>query len=455
MLPIVSAVSGSSMHVLVLISLIIVVTIVDSQFIDIFYATDLGTPGNLHLLLFVSFVIVASIINTILLLFAKRNDIQARTTRSSLFRVAYITTSAVQYAILLVLLVAISEMLIFHGYNSLLSLLVVYLSHFCAAGMLGILSITFIQWFKIIKSFPILMYGVVFIVFLFLLLLTIPLLTEQYMNHQPNLIQPTDYITLVNYAPTPSRDIAFIYGLGNYVLPLMIVSSWILTVSILKPYIYKIGKKTFWIIVSIPLLYQLFTFVVRDANLVTDPALVEIIYSHQFQFLMGISYQVSGLFFAIAFLIIGRKVKRKSMKNYLIMCSIGIISLFSSVQPGMPFYAAYPPFGIVTLLFVGLSSYLLLVGMLGTAANVSRDSELRREIYKGLEVDSDILKKMGMAEVQREMERRILPLANKIKLSDEMRDRIKDPSEEDVKMMIDEVLNEIHSKRSNVKPEEQ
>jgi hypothetical protein len=455
MLPIVSAVSGSRMHVLVLISLIIVVTIVDSQFIDIFYATDLGTPGNLHLLLFVSFVIVASIINTILLLFAKRNDIQARTTRSSLFRVAYITTSAVQYAILLVLLVAISEMLIFHGYNSLLSLLVVYLSHFCAAGMLGILSITFIQWFKIIKSFPILMYGVVFIVFLFLLLLTIPLLTEQYMNHQPNLIQPTDYITLVNYAPTPSRDIAFIYGLGNYVLPLMIVSSWILTVSILKPYIYKIGKKTFWIIVSIPLLYQLFTFVVRDANLVTDPALVEIIYSHQFQFLMGISYQVSGLFFAIAFLIIGRKVKRKSMKNYLIMCSIGIISLFSSVQPGMPFYAAYPPFGIVTLLFVGLSSYLLLVGMLGTAANVSRDSELRREIYKGLEVDSDILKKMGMAEVQREMERRILPLANKIKLSDEMRDRIKDPSEEDVKMMIDEVLNEIHSKRSNVKPEEQ
>jgi hypothetical protein len=252
----------------------------------------------------------------------------------------------------------------------------------------------------------------------------------------------------------PSRDIALIYGLGGYVLPLMIIPSWILTVLLLKPYANRIGKKRFWLIVGIPLLYQLFSFIVRDSNLVTDPTLIEIIYSQQFQIIFGINYQLSGLFFAIAFLIIGRKMKRKSMKNYLIISSIGIVLLFSSMQPGMPFYAVYPPFGLVTLLFLGLSSYMLLVGMLGIAANVSKDSVLRREIYKGLEVDSDVLKKMGMAEMQQEMERRILPLANKIKLSEEMRDRIKDPSEEDVKIMIEEVLNEIH-KGSHIKPGKQ
>ena len=72
-------------------------------------------------------------------------------------------------------------------------------------------------------------------------------------------------------------------------------------------------------------------------------------------------------------------------------------------------------------------------------AYVSRDVELRREIYKGLEVDSNVLKKMGLAEVQREMERRILPLVNKMNLSDEMRESM-DPSEEDVKTMIDESI---------------
>ena len=76
MLSIVSTLSGSK-QALILISLIVVLTVVDSQFINIFYGTDLGTPGNLHLLLFVSFVIVASIINTILLLFVKRNDVHS------------------------------------------------------------------------------------------------------------------------------------------------------------------------------------------------------------------------------------------------------------------------------------------------------------------------------------------------------------------------------------------
>ena len=449
MLSIVSELSGSK-QVLVLISLMIIVTIVDTQFINIFYGTDLGTPGNLHLLLFASFVIVASIINTILLLFTKRNDIHSTTSRPLLFRVAYIGTSIVQYTISLILFIMISEMLIFHEYNKIFSLLVVFLSHFWSAIILGILSLRFIQWFRFATSFSILIYAVVFSMILFLILITVPLLTQQFTN-QSQLIYPRDYTSLILAVITPSRDIAFIYGLGSYVLPLLILPSWILTVLLLKPYANRIGKKRFWLIVGIPLLYQLFTFIVRDTNLVTDPTLVEIIYSQQFQVIFGISYQVSGLFFAIAFLSIGRKMKQKSMKNYLIISSIGIVSLFCSMQPGMPFYAVYPPFGLVTLLFLGLSSYMLLVGMLGCAAYVSRDSELRREIYRGLEVDSDVLKKIGMAEMQRQIEKRVLPLANKIKLSDEMRSRMDtDPDKEDVKTIIEEVLNEIQ-KGSHIK----
>jgi hypothetical protein len=449
MLSIVSTLSGSK-QALILISLMVVLTIVDSQFINIFYGADLGTPGNLHLLLFASFVIVASIINTILLLFTKRNDIYSTTSRPVMFRVAYIGTSIVQYTISLVLFIMISEMLIFHEYNKIFSLLVVYLSHFWSAFILGILSFTFIQWFKLATSFSILIYGVVFSVIVFLILITVPLLTQQFTN-QSQLIYPRNYTSLIATVIIPSRDIAFIYGLGGYVLPLMIISSWILTVLLLKPYANRIGKKRFWLIVGIPLLYQLFSFIVRDSNLVTDPTLVEIIYSQQFQLIFGISYQVSGLFFAIAFLIIGRKIKRKGLKNYLIISSIGIVSLFSSMQPGMPFYAAYPPFGLVTLLFLGLSSYMLLVGMFGCATYVSRDSELRREIYKGLEVDSDVLKKIGLAETQREIEKRVLSLAGKIKLSDEMRNLMDtDPDKEDVKLMIEEVLNEMQ-KGSHIK----
>ena len=97
------------------------------------------------------------------------------------------------------------------------------------------------------------------------------------------------------------------------------------------------------------------------------------------------------------------------------------------MQPGMPFYATYPPFGLVTLLLLGLSSYMLLVGLLGFAAYVSRDSKLRMGDYKQLGIISDLLSKIGLAEMQREMERRIIPIAKKIEMSDEMKDHM-DPA---------------------------
>ena len=84
---------SNSKFALVLISLIAIVTALDSQFIRVFYATDLGTPGNIQILLFVSFVLFAFIISIVLMRFAKNNDTQARSSRPLLFRTAYILST--------------------------------------------------------------------------------------------------------------------------------------------------------------------------------------------------------------------------------------------------------------------------------------------------------------------------------------------------------------------------
>ena len=406
----------------------------------------------MQFVLFVSFVVLSSIINIVLMRFAKSSDIQARSSRPLLFRTAYISTLSAQIAVSLILFFVISEMLIFQAYNKILLLLEVYLSHFLSAFILGMLSVIFLQWFKFGRSFSILMYAAVFIVTVFLILITLPVLTEQFYQ-QPESIQPRAYITLILSYMFPSPNIAVIYGLGNYALPVLVIASWVLTVSLLKGYSGRIGKKKFWLIVSIPLAYQIFVLVVSNQDLVSDPNLVEIISSTQFQLIIAINGQISGLFFAVAFLIVGRKMGVKSMKVFFIISSLGIVSLFSSMQPGSsPFYAAYPPFGLVTLLFLGLSSYMLLVGMVGAAAYVSRDNKVRRDVYKGLEADSQVLK-MGVAEIQREIQRRILDVLDNIEsanMSHELKMPI-DNNEEDVQQMIDEVLQEVHSKRPDSK----
>jgi hypothetical protein len=450
MLSIVSVAPGSKASI-AMVSLVVVVSVVDSEFVNLFYATDLGTPGNIQLSLFISFAIIASIITIIFLRLVKGIDVKSRINSPSFSKVTYNGTAAVQYTLLVILVLMISQTIILHGYSKIFSILVVYLSHFISALILGLLSFIFVQWFRSSRSFSILTYAVVFIVILFIVLVSVPLLTEQF-ELQPQWIYPRDYISLIADALVPSPDIAFIYGLGNYALPMLVFATWILTVSLLRGYSARTGKKKFWLIISIPLIFQIFSLIVSNTNIITDPSLVEFIYSTQFHFILGISYQIYGIIFAIAFWIIGRKIKLESMKNYLTITALGIIMLFCSLQPGSPFYAAYPPFGIVTLMFLGLASYMLLAGFVGSAANVSRDSEVRREVYRGLREDSHILK-MGVAEMQREIEKRVVVVFNKIKsseLQDEMKVEI-EPNEEDVQSMIDEVLKEVHSKRQ--KPE--
>jgi hypothetical protein len=81
--------------------------------------------------------------------------------------------------------------------------------------------------------------------------------------------------------------------------------------------------------------------------------------------------------------------------------------------------------------------------MLGCAAYVSRDNELRKEIFKDKDSISSMLRNMGYAEMERELENRIIPLSSRLNLTEDMRIHT-DLSQEDLKLTIEEVLTEIH-----------
>ena len=113
---------GHSKPAFLLISIMVIVSVVDSQFVNTFYGTDLDAPGNLHLLLFISFVSTVSVINIVLLQLVKSNDLLTKTNRPLLLRFTYSITLIVQYTTLLILFITIFEIFAFHGYHSILSL---------------------------------------------------------------------------------------------------------------------------------------------------------------------------------------------------------------------------------------------------------------------------------------------------------------------------------------------
>jgi hypothetical protein len=106
-------------------------------------------------------------------------------------------------------------------------------------------------------------------------------------------------------------------------------------------------------------------------------------------------------------------------------------------------YITFPPFGVVTIAFMGLGSYMLLIGIYGSSRELARDASVRREIYNIAAAEqSGLLKHIGVAEIERVLEKRIRSVMDK---ADTLTgyDTDINTEQEDVKDMINEVLNEL------------
>jgi hypothetical protein len=76
----------------------------------------------------------------------------------------------------------------------------------------------------------------------------------------------------------------------------------------------------------------------------------------------------------------------------LIIAGTGFMLYFISNQGTGLFASFYPPFGMVTISYVGLSSYLILVDF--SAISVAQDMKLRQSIRNSIEQNLDILDKI-------------------------------------------------------------
>jgi hypothetical protein len=129
------------------------------------------------------------------------------------------------------------------------------------------------------------------------------------------------------------------------------------------------------------------------------------------------------------------------------LAAFGFILLFISNQVSLV-APSYPPFGITTLMYLGLSSYLLLIGLYSTAVSLSEHAQLRKSIRNSIDQQhSKLIDHIGISELQKEMDKKIAPLIKRHAEQMNMQTAIDIPvSEEEIKQYIQEVLNDLHEK---------
>jgi hypothetical protein len=119
------------------------------------------------------------------------------------------------------------------------------------------------------------------------------------------------------------------------------------------------------------------------------------------------------MLFGVAFWMVGRSLKDKSISDYMKFSAFGIILLSMSNQDSGLYLLSYPPFGIPTSTFVGISSYMLFVGIYYSSISVYLNTEVRKSIDKSVEQEFEFVSKIGISQMEHEIESRVKELTKR------------------------------------------
>jgi hypothetical protein len=313
--------------------------------------------------------------------------------------------------------------------------------------MMGLLAQRFFSWYKSNRNIVVLLYGIASATLAintgFTLAFGIDLLLSKPVEVWPRMgaalisVSQSDVTTALNYAYIISSIVSFI-------------ATWVATALLLHHHSHRLGVIKFWVIISIPLIYFLTQFLSIFLNLFasylwSDP----IFYGILLTLIFTLSKVAGGIFFGIGFWLIARHLNAdKFVKDYLIISAYGLIIFFISNQGIAVANEFYPPFGLATVIFAGISSYLILVGIYSSAISVAQDVKLRHSIRKFAVEESRMLDSIGTSHMEQEIQDRVSTMTKQTQnMMLEETGLHTSLSDEEVKSYLEQVLQEVKKGR--------
>jgi hypothetical protein len=430
--------------------LIIVVTLVTTIVLDtiLLRTYDLyskGASSNWTIPIFVSLISISILAQFSLLHDLRKNKVKIRRKVGTSFTRIHVVVSIVQFVLALNLIISIISIVTQSSYTTMNLMVGTTISYATTISLLLLLAIRFLRWFRSRRNIELLLYGISAASILISAMLTL-LFSDLTLSHLPQNVRFRVGGTSI-YIPSGSIE-EKLAGINYLFVPLSFLITWLSTATLLRGYSKKHGNLRYWIVISIPLLvfmsqYIIQTFRISDLLMVTDP----VFFGSLFTLLFIFTKLAGGILFGMAFWIISRRIQNgKTVRQYLVISAYGFLLLLLSIQILGIIVVPYPPFGILTISIAGMASYLVFVGIYGSAVTMTENSKLRIEIRKAV-TESKFLESISSAQLENEIEKEVVAVSKNFqdKLLKETGMHL-DMDEGDVKVYVQEVLNEIKKK---------
>ena len=342
-----------------------------------------------------------------------------------------------------------TQIIMLHHYTTYILIISLFVSYSLSFFILFFLNYQFLRWYNIKKNYLFLFFSLAFSTILLESIFKLGF-TEIMVMLKPETIFPMTIGSSI-FIRADSLQ-AFFNNIFPILSILSFVFSWIGSSIMLKEYSHKVGGRVkYWAIVSIPLIFYISQFFVQvNSQIIFELTSNITSFSIALTIIFIFSKLIGGLLFGIPFWIIAKMINNSAIKTSMTIAGFGFVFLFLTNQANGIIVTPYPPFGIITSLFFGFSSFLLMIGFYCSAIYISKNRDIRKLIKNDI-IKYNLLSQMG----SRFIEDKTISYINQIRKSTK-NELFIDYSglflkDEDIKQYIKNVINEINKKKNNEK----
>lgn len=358
---------------------------------------------------FIGIWIIFTVTQYYILAFVKFNN-RGSTSRASFVCNVHNAVTVTQYLLAGIIAFVILQILLTQQYDTVMLSIVLSISYGLWIVTLSLLAIAFFSWYGLRKekNLMVLILATSMIAYVTNGAIGLYFNADLLMQQKP-IIREGDVAVFT--VPSISAELEDILNIAYHIASTVsYVLTWIGTVMLLRPYMKSFGRIKFWVIMVTPMVYYLITFPLEVLGIFSyeDP---EMAIRNILIFTLAAVF--TGIIFGAAFVSVARTLRMgSSVRNHMIIAAYGFL-LFYIAGSASVNQAAYPPYGLVSTAFTGLSCYMIYSGLYLSAVSVSQDMTLRKSIRKSVIEQSKLLHNIGIAEMEKRVQKQVLSMATK------------------------------------------
>jgi hypothetical protein len=388
-------------------------------------------------------MVLISITIQFVLIKKTKESIKVERSKSRLGKSVLVLANVLQYSADVILVIILFQVIFTSKYSVDLLETVAGINLITSSVLLAILSSRLVRAYRTSPSKTVLAYSISIAVLSLSGIITFTYV-DNFLQGKPDYITST-FSPWNSYSPTISTGLSSAYQVTGI---MSFVSLWIATVILTYHYASKSKRIKYWTIVSIPLVYFASLYIIPFLERLDVLGALGVddnpMYAYCYNFFLNTVRTAGGIMFGIAFVVLSRNIVHIQLKKSIIMTGIGFILLFEANASSLIIMTTYPPWGGISITFMIIGSYLLIIGLDSAAFYLATDSSLRRIVARLPQKEYDFLKSLGYSETQDVVTANIKRLTKQVYDEIEAENLFYISSEPDnIQEYINEVLTEV------------